>query len=413
MLSVRSDGEMRAMGHELPVEVEGRTVVLDGRDVAQWEGRTWTGAVDGSWQQAADRYIAEHPRAAGVAESQRLAIVRRLAAGPATRGELLALMRQSGYVGATDLENRVRDLRAGDSRAGGRSGLKISGGDDRYWFTEALPLLDAPDRRALGFAKTMVGRLDGPMAMRAASAMERLLPGVGETGGAAPGLRYPAKPADFERFHEALEQRRPIRVRYFSLNHGREGTYDLVPVEYVTLGTTVKAICVEVTPAGETRRELQFALDRLSAVELLPDWPQPAAAQLVLHRCPIVLHVTDGLFRVMRDRDLFGIATDVDAVQDDEDDSWRVTGSFPVALAWDVMEQLCAWAGNAQVREPLWLVNAVVRRLTAGLRVMQEGGAFELVKPEPERVFASHGEAVSTVTPLPEPTGPRRLQPRR
>lgn len=401
------------MGHELTVQVEGRSVVVDGRDVAQWEGRAWSGTVDAAWRQAADRYVAEHPRAAGVAESQRLAIVRRLAAGPATRLELLALMRQAGYVGATDLENRIRDLRAGDSRAGGRAGLKIVGGDDRYWFTEALPLLDAPDRRALGFAKTMVARLDGPMAMRAASAMERLLPGVGETEGSTAGLRYPAKPADFERFHEALEQRQPIRVRYFSLNHGREGTYDLVPVEYVTLGTTVKAICIEVTSTGETHRELQFALDRLSSVEQLADWPAPAPEQLVLHRSPIVLHVTDGLFRVMRDRDLFGIATDVDAVQDDEDESWRVTGSFPVALAWDVMEQLCAWAGNAQVREPLWLVNAVVRRLTAGLRVMQEGGAFELVKPEPDRPFATHREAVATLQPLPEPTGPRRLQPRR
>jgi hypothetical protein len=113
----------------------------------------------------------------------------------------------------------------------------------------------------------------------------------------------------------------------------------------------------------------------------------------------------------MRDRNLFGIAADAQAEQDPSDDSWRVTGSFPEALAWDVMEQLCAWAGSAQVWRPYWLVNAVVRRLTAGLQVMVAGEPFRLVKPEPQRSFATHGEAVATLTPLPEPDGPIKLLP--
>jgi hypothetical protein len=401
------------VAHKLAVTVNGDELVVDARDVSAWTGRVWTGTVDADWQVDAERYVAAHPRAAGNAEAQRLAILRLLAAGPARRADLLAAMRTVGYVGANDLENRLRDLKAGDTRAGGRAGLAVTGDGDRWWLVEPFAQLADPDRRALGFAKAMIDRLDGPMSMRASAALERVLPGVAVSAEHNAAARYQASPADLERFHSALEHRRPIRVRYFSLNRGREGTYDLVPVEYVTIGATVKAICVEVTPDGRSQeRDLQFALDRLRSVADLPDWPTPPAEQLQLRRSPIVLHVTDALYQVMRDRNLFGIAADAQAVQDAEDDSWKVTGSFPEALAWDVMEQLCAWAGNAQVREPYWLVNAVVRRLTAGLQVMVEGDVFELVKPEVGRAFASHAEAVSTLEPLPEPTGPRRLAPR-
>lgn len=386
-------------------------VALDGRDVGAWAGRTWTGAVDADWVLAGERYVAANPRSGRSSEAQRLALLRRLAAGQALRTELLAALRTAGYVGADDLENRLRELKAGDTRAAGRAGLAVLTHGEQVSLAEPFPQLDDPDRRALGFAKAMVGRLDGPMATRASSALERLLPGVSVVT-ASSGATYPAAPSDLERFHAAMEGRRPVRLRYFSLNRGVEGTYTVVPVEYVTVGTTVKAICVDVDPLATVGRERQFALDRLATVEDLPDWRRPPARALRLERARIVLHVTDGLYRVMRDRDLFGIASDVTAEQSDEDDSWRVTGSFPVALAWDVMEQLCAWAGNAQVWEPYWLVNAVVRRLTAGLRVMQEGAAFEVVKPELEREFASHGEAVAADAPLPPPSRPRKLSPR-
>jgi hypothetical protein len=152
-------------------------------------------------------------------------------------------------------------------------------------------------------------------------------------------------------------------------------------------------------------------MDRLLAVTELEGRPPPDPDELRLHRVRLVLHVSDGLYQVMRQRNLFGIAEGT-AQQDPTDDSWRIAGSFPVALAWDVMEQLCAWAGNAQVHEPLWLVNAVCRRLRAGLRVMQEGADFELVKPEPLRTFGSHGEAVTAEGAAPRPQGPRKLAPR-
>jgi hypothetical protein len=114
---------------------------------------------------------------------------------------------------------------------------------------------------------------------------------------------------------------------------------------------------------------------------------------------------------VLAARNLLGI--DADRAEQVDVDVWRVQGSFPTALAWDVMEQLCAWAGNAQVREPLWLVNAVWRRLHKGLAVMETGAPFELVKPDPDRAFATHGEAVSwDPPPRGDRTAARRLVPR-
>ena len=396
------------MGHRLDVA----GVALDGRDVAAWAGRHWTGDADPDWQLLGEQYLAAHPRSARPSEAQRLAMLRRLAAGPATKTELLAALRTTGYVGAADLENRLRELKAGDTRAGGRVGPTVVIDGVQVRLTGPFPALDDPDRRALGFAKSMITRLDGPLATRASAALDRLLPGVSASAAAA-ATTYPASPADLERFHAALEGSRPVRIRYFSLNRGVEGTYTVVPVEYVTVGTTVKAICVDVDEYATVGSERQFALDRLAQVEDLPGWRRPPREALALERARIVLHVTDALYRVMRDRNLFGIATDVAATQDAEDESWRVTGSFPVALAWDVMEQVCAWAGSAQVWEPYWLVNAVVRRMAAGLRVMQEGAAFEVVKPEQQRAFASHGEAVAAEEALPPPTAPRKLLPKR
>ena len=394
------------MGHALRLE----HTTVDGRDVADWAGRAWTGAIDENWVELGERYVRAHPRApGGVAEAQRLAMVRRLAAGPAGRSELLSTMRSAGYVGAADFENRMRDLRAADSRAAGRSGLDVQSDGVTWWLPEPFALLGDADRRALGFARAMVGRLDGPLATRAMVAMDRMLPGVSSAAGHA-AAGYAAAPADFERFHVALEEHTPVRVRYFSLNSGRERTYNLVPLEYVAVGATVKAVCIEVTAAGQPVMERQFAMDRVRAVETLEGWPRPPADALQPRRSELVLEVTEELYQVMRDRNLFGAG---DAVAEElEAGVWRVTGSFPVALAWDVMEQLCAWAGNAQVWRPYWLVNAVVRRLSAGLRVMQEGGAFELVKPEVERSFADHREAVASEHALPPPSGPRKLEPR-
>jgi hypothetical protein len=406
------------MAHRLAVRTADRTVQVDGRDVAAWAGtQRRPDPDDPAWAEHAGAYVDAHPRAGsrGIAGAQRLAILRRLAAGPATTAELLAAMRTVGWVGSDDLENRLRDLRAGDRRSGTmRAGLGVESRDGRYRLTAPFPALGEPDLRALGFAKAMLGQLHGPLAAGASAALDHLLPGVAAGRAPKAATAYRARAVDFERFEAAREERRGVLVRYFSLNSGREGHYRLVPVEYVTVGATVKAICVRVDEDGRRVEgfDRQFAMDRLLEVQTAEGQPRTGAEAVRLARSRIVLEFSDVLYRVSRQRDLFGLGS-VEGVQNDYDDSWRVEGQFPMALSWDVMEQLCAWSGQVQVHEPLWLVNAVVRRLRAGLRVMEEGAGFQLVKPEPERRFADHGEAVTIDEPLPEPTGPRKLQPPR
>jgi hypothetical protein len=398
---------------------DGGEVTVDARDVGTWAGVRWTADGDaGTWSARAAGYVAAHPRAAsqGIAAAQRLLVLRRLAAGPASALELLATLRGAGWVGAADLENRLRDLRAADSRAGAaQRGVAVVAVDGRYRLAEPFPLLDDADRRALGFAKAIVGGLNGPLAGAAAAALDHLLPGVAAGRGRRARPPHRARAQDFERFEQARVDRRAVRVRYFSLNSGREWTYLLVPVEYVTLGATLKAICVGVGADGARAevRERQFAMDRVLAVERAPDQPATPPRDLRLARSPLVMDVTAALYEVLQQRDVFGLGEAEHAEPLGYDDVWRVRGTFPMALAWDVMEQLCAWSGQVQVREPLWLVNAVVRRLTAGLRVMEEGAGFVLVKPEPERAFADHGEAVRALDPLPPPSGPRKLPPPR
>lgn len=408
---------MGRMPHRLQAAADGRVVAVDGRDVAAWCGAAGPpDPGDQAWGERATAYVAAHPRAAsaGVAPGQRLALLRRLAAGPASLGELLATLRTAvGWVGADDLENRLRDLRGGDRRAGeAHTGLPLRREGDRVWLAEPFPLLDEDDRRALGFTKAMIGQLDVPLAASASATLEHLLPGVAPGAGVRSPQRYQARAEDFARFEAAREERRAVQVRYFSLNSGRVGTYRLVPVEYVTVGATVKAICVQVGDEGRRVEDLdrQFALDRLLAVAVVDGQPATPAADLALRRSAIVLEMSEVLYEVLRQRDVFGLGT-VEGTPLGYEGAWRVEGTFPMALSWDVMEQLCAWSGQVQVREPLWLVNAVLRRLRAGLAVMEEGGAFTLVTPEPGRAFASHEEAVRAEEPLPPPSGPRKLSP--
>ncbi len=382
--------------HALPAVVDGSTRQIDARDVAAWLGVTAEPVpADPVWQERAQAYVDAHPRpdADGHARAQRLALLRRLAAGPAARGDLLAALRRVGWVGASDLDNRLRELRPGTRRGTpGAPGIVDAGGVVRL--AEPFPTLDASATRGLAFAKAILDRLDGPLAALALAALDGLVPGV--ASGDRPRLtaKYRASAATLERFEAARDDGRPVRVRYFSMNSGFERAYELVPVRYVTLGSAVKALCVPVDAAGQrTGVDRQFALDRLLEVQPLPGWSPPLPRTLRLHEAPIALDVSHGLYQVLVARDLLGIRAE--AAEQVEVDAWRVRGAFPTALAWDVMEQLCAWAGSAQVREPLWLVNAVCRRLRKGLAVMETGEGFELVKPDPQREFATHGDAVS------------------
>lgn len=382
---------------------------VDWRDVAAATGMRGTpDPHDAGWQRAAEDYVDANPRPAGfAADAQRLQILRVLAAGPATTAELLAAMRVVGWVGASDLENRLRDLRG--KRGGGRTvALRIEVDGDVHRLLDPLPALTEAQLRAVGFVKSVVATQPGPLAAQGLQALDGVLPGVGAHGERPPAGAKPMSAEAMHRFEAARVGRHPVDVTYYSMNSAREKTYRLVPVEYVPVGPALKAVCIEVDAAGRPGAERQFALDRIRSVAAT-ELPALAPEDIVLRREVLDIEVTDPLYRIMRDRDQYGIAASGGEQLDV--DRWRVRGEFPVVLGWDVMEQMSAWAGSVIVHEPLWLVNAVMRRLRAGLRAMEDG-EMELVKPDPDRPFASLQEAITSDAPAEAlPAGPRKLAP--
>lgn len=170
------------------VEVEGTVRSVERDDVVAWSGLSPEAA--GSRTEldaAAARYVAAHPRPAPDAQGgvnvparQRMALLRRLAAGPATRLELLATMRASvGYVGGDDWRNRLDELRGRGKRGGGHPALPIDhdAATDSYRLTEPFPTLPARDRATLGRLKAAVADAGDE---RARALLDALAPGVEE-----------------------------------------------------------------------------------------------------------------------------------------------------------------------------------------------------------------------------------------
>lgn len=411
------------MAKGIRVDVDGTPARVDARDVARWwaDDATVDHGPASDERERAAAYVRAHPRlrtgsaGTGVAAAQRLAVLRRLAAGPVTPEDLLRAMRAAGWVGASDLENRLRELRGGDGRGARSMPLPVVQSDGLLRLTEAFPALDASTTRALAFTKALLGRLDGPLATQAVAALDAVFPGLVGAEDHRSTAAYRAGAAVLERFDEAMADRRCLRLRYFSLNSGRVGTYDMTPVRYVPLGPVLKAICVPVDADGRRAGDdRQLALDRLIDAAPLPDHPRAGRDARTLQTADLRMEVAHGLYEVLRARNTFGIAES--EAEEIDVDVWRVSGTFPTALSWDVLEQLCAWAGSVQVHEPLWLVHAVVERLRAGVAVTEAGEAFRLVKPDPRLAFSSLGDALTGGAPplidAPPLGGPaRRLPP--
>lgn len=177
----------------LRVEVDGTNRSVERDDVVAWAG-LGDDAADRPEElhRAADAYVRAHPRprpdaqgAANVPARQRMAILRRLAAGPATRLELLATMRGvAGYVGGDDWRNRLDELRGSGKRGGGHEPLPIAADDDvgTYRLTEPFPALSATDRETLGRLKASLADAGDETAREV---LEALLPGLPENRGQA------------------------------------------------------------------------------------------------------------------------------------------------------------------------------------------------------------------------------------
>jgi len=166
------------------VEVDDDALSVEGEDVLAWVGRR--PADDRSAaalaRQHAHDYVRDNPRpepdaqgAINVPARQRMALLRRLAAGPATRVELLAAMRgAAGYVGAHDWRNRLDELRGNGKRGGGHTPLPIEQDEDTYRLTEPFPEVRHDVRDRLALLKAVARELDP----EAARLLEGLLPGL-------------------------------------------------------------------------------------------------------------------------------------------------------------------------------------------------------------------------------------------
>src|SRR5699024_8944881 len=137
--------------------------------------------------------------------------------------ELLACMRECGWVGASDFENRLREYRASDARSGASASLDLRVERGRYWFAAPFPLLQTEDLRALGVAKAMLEQLQGVLPEQAVAAVHHLVPGLGTPSEANVEPRYGATLADYARLYAAYARQRPVKVTYSSYNTQRVG----------------------------------------------------------------------------------------------------------------------------------------------------------------------------------------------
>lgn len=177
----------------LRVEVDGTVRSLERDDVLAWAGLDPGAAGPGDVGRAGEAYVRAHPRpgpdaqgGVNVPARQRMALLRRLAAGPATRTDLLAAMRTSaGYVGGDDWRNRLDELRGRGKRGGGHAPLPIAVDEetDTYRLTEPFPTLSARDRETVGRLKAALtdGGEDAALVL-----LDALLPGIAEVRDQAP-----------------------------------------------------------------------------------------------------------------------------------------------------------------------------------------------------------------------------------
>lgn len=168
------------------VEVDGEALSVEGEDVLGWLGEhpdDDRAAAALAREHAAD-YVRDNPRpepdaqgAVNVPARQRMALLRRLAAGPATRTELLAVMRgAAGYVGAHDWRNRYDELRGHGKRGGGHTPLPIAhdAQADTYRLTAPFPAIGREAREALGLVAAIAARV----VPEASAVLDGLVPGL-------------------------------------------------------------------------------------------------------------------------------------------------------------------------------------------------------------------------------------------
>lgn len=387
------------------VEVDGETHSVERADVLAWAGvdpeRGRAGAVAESH---ATSYVRANPRpepdaqgGVNVPARQRRALLRRLAAGPATKGELLSAMRDAaGYVGGDDWRNRMDELRGRGKRGGGHPALPIvrERETDTYRLAESFPVLSEADRLELGRVKAVLRSAGTPVG-RGRVLLDGLLPDVPVSPLGDAAVAYPSGDV-LARLDEAIHGRHPVRIRWRGAGgqgppdpdetdpdetggdqtgdgRGGDGPGDgservhgpVVPLGYLPGGAAVRVHVAALDGDGRRVGGFDLPLDRVVEVER---YEGPAAPTEVGTgpTTRLTLWVTPPLHDVLVRRsvlDLDGGRTAAPGAPD----LLEVEGAFPTELSWEVLRLLLRWSGSVRVLTPQWLATAYAQRCLDGL----------------------------------------------
>ncbi len=361
------------------VETDGGRVTVEGDDVLAWRGLEPedAGSARALAEEHASTYVAAHPRpeldaqgAANIPARQRMALLRRLAAGPATRAELLATMRSVGFVGGDDWRNRMDELRGRGKRGGGHTPLPLlhDEEDETYRLTESFAALTPHDREDLAQAKGVLDAAGG-LAERGRVLLDALLPDVGSSALARDRADLPSTDV-LRRFDTAMRQGRAVRLAYRSRDNQPPATFEaIVPRAYVAGATSVRAYVIRLRPDGTRDVGRQLAIDRLVDVQIRRDI-EPAADVFADPSQRITLWVTPAARAALERRSLFELdLNDAGPVDPAFGDLVELTGTFNPELGAEVLRALLTWASAVRVIEPAWLAAGLAVRLAEGLVV--------------------------------------------
>lgn len=360
----------------IKVQVDTDTYSVDRDDVLAWAGRDPDpGRATEEARAHAAAYVRANPRperdaqgAVNTPARQRRALLRRLAAGPATRTELLAVMRRAaGYVGGDDWRNRMDELRGRGRRGGGHPELAMVHDEptDTYRLTESFPHLSEADRAELGRVKGLLrerGRLG-----RGRVLLDGILPDVPasplEDGVAA----YPSQAA-LGRLDRALYERCPVELRYRPEEGGAEVHETVLPLAYLPGGTVAHVHVSRLDDAGERVGGVVLPLDRVVEVGRCTAAPAPGGGGPTTR---LVLWVTEQLWDLLRTRPLLDL--DPQPSHAPVPGLLEVRGTFDRELSWELLRVLLRWAGSVRVVAPDWLAAAYTRRCLEGLVAQLRG----------------------------------------
>lgn len=343
---------------KVKTDVDGRTISVEGEDVLAWVGDpTAPDTSDGDAARArAEAYIRANPRpdpdaqgGVNIPARQRMALLRRLAAGPATKTELLEAMRRAaGYVGGDDWRNRYDELRGHGKRGGGHLPLPIQHDEasDTYRLIETFATLSDGQRRSLAHAKAALDERMG----QATVVLDGLLPDVTVVDEPAWQLDYASSDA-LATLDLALERAAAIELRHLDDRRGRRAALLGVPKAYVTTPGGLAVHLVEIDPAGHRVAGAVVSIRDVRDVIL---HPEVEIDPLALEPVTTPLHLraeADVATRLIEALAALGI----DVARPTGGDGVVLVGELDVDLARQALDALLLVGGGVTVRSPSWL----------------------------------------------------------